>query len=55
MEFVVEMVNIRKEFPGVVANDDITLHYEREKSMLARREWGREIHAHENSVRHVSG
>ena len=25
MEFVVEMVNIRKEFPGVVANDDITL------------------------------
>ncbi|MBP3966446.1 ABC transporter ATP-binding protein [Paenibacillus lignilyticus] len=25
MEFVVEMLNIRKEFPGVVANDDITL------------------------------
>ena len=25
MEFIVEMVNIRKEFPGVVANDDITL------------------------------
>ncbi|BBH22253.1 ABC transporter ATP-binding protein [Paenibacillus baekrokdamisoli] len=25
MEFVVEMINIRKEFPGVVANDDITL------------------------------
>ncbi|MCX7771570.1 MAG: ABC transporter ATP-binding protein [Clostridia bacterium] len=25
MEFVVEMHNIRKEFPGIVANDDITL------------------------------
>lgn len=25
MEYVVEMQNIRKEFPGVVANDDITL------------------------------
>ncbi len=25
MEFIVEMLNIRKEFPGVIANDDITL------------------------------
>lgn len=25
MDYVVEMLNIRKEFPGVVANDDITL------------------------------
>ncbi|WP_219835496.1 ABC transporter ATP-binding protein [Paenibacillus sp. R14(2021)] len=25
MEFVVEMINIHKEFPGVIANDDITL------------------------------
>jgi simple sugar transport system ATP-binding protein len=25
MEYVVEMLNIRKEFPGIVANDDITL------------------------------
>jgi ABC-type uncharacterized transport system ATPase subunit len=25
MEFVVEMLGIRKEFPGIVANDDITL------------------------------
>ncbi|MEO3945950.1 ABC transporter ATP-binding protein [Gorillibacterium sp. CAU 1737] len=28
MGYVVEMVNIRKEFPGVVANDDITLRLE---------------------------
>ena len=25
MEYVIEMLNIRKEFPGVVANDDITV------------------------------
>ncbi|MBM7598537.1 simple sugar transport system ATP-binding protein [Virgibacillus halotolerans] len=25
MEYVIEMLNIRKEFPGVVANDDITM------------------------------
>lgn len=25
MEYVVEMLNIRKEFPGIIANDDITL------------------------------
>jgi ABC-type uncharacterized transport systems, ATPase components len=25
MEYVVEMLNIRKEFPGIVANDNITL------------------------------
>ena len=25
MEYIVEMLNIRKEFPGIVANDDVTL------------------------------
>ncbi|HBE80208.1 MAG TPA: heme ABC transporter ATP-binding protein, partial [Firmicutes bacterium] len=25
MDYVVEMLNIRKEFPGIVANDDITI------------------------------
>ncbi|MBW5445079.1 ATP-binding cassette domain-containing protein [Cohnella sp. CFH 77786] len=29
MDYVVEMLNIRKEFPGVVANDDITLRLKR--------------------------
>ena len=24
-EYIIEMLNIRKEFPGIVANDDITL------------------------------
>src|SRR5699024_1873104 len=26
MEYVIEMLNIRKEFPGVVDNDNITVH-----------------------------
>lgn len=25
MEYIIEMLNIRKEFPGIIANDDITL------------------------------
>src|SRR5699024_3593479 len=25
MDYVIEMLNIRKEFPGVVANDDVTV------------------------------
>ena len=29
MDYVVEMVGIRKEFPGIVANDDITLQLKR--------------------------
>ena len=28
MGYVVEMLNIRKEFPGIVANDNITLQLE---------------------------
>ncbi len=29
MEYVVEMLNIRKEFPGIVANDNVTLQLKR--------------------------
>ena len=25
MEYIIEMLNITKEFPGIIANDDITL------------------------------
>ena len=28
MSHVIEMIGIRKEFPGIVANDDITLRVE---------------------------
>ena len=34
LEYVIEMLNIRKEFPGIVANDNITLQVKK-----------REIHA----------
>ncbi len=29
MSHVIEMLNIRKEFPGIVANDNITLQVEK--------------------------
>lgn len=29
MDYIIEMLNIRKEFPGIVANDDITLQIEK--------------------------
>ena len=28
-DYIIEMLNIRKEFPGIVANDDITLQLRR--------------------------
>lgn len=34
MSYVVEMLNIRKEFPGIVANDNITLSLKKGKFML---------------------
>jgi simple sugar transport system ATP-binding protein len=30
-EFVIEMLHIRKEFPGIVANDDISLTLKKAK------------------------
>lgn len=29
MEYVIEMLGIRKEFPGIVANDNVTLQLKR--------------------------
>ncbi len=29
MDYVIEMLNIRKEFPGIVANDNITLQVQK--------------------------
>ncbi len=31
MDYVIEMLNIRKEFPGVVANDDITIQVKKQE------------------------
>ena len=44
MEYVVEMLKIRKEFPGVVANDDITLQLKPGKSMRYSAKTVPEIH-----------
>ena len=32
-DFVIEMLHITKEFPGIKANDDITLQCEKVRSM----------------------
>ena len=29
MEYAIEMLNITKEFPGIVANDDVTIKVEK--------------------------
>ena len=39
-EYVIEMLNIRKEFPGIVANDDITLQLRRGEIHALLRENG---------------
>ena len=53
MDYVIEMLNIRKEFPGIVANDNITLQLKRAKFMrcLVKRRW--KINAHERAFRTV--
>lgn len=33
-EYIIEMLNITKEFPGIKANDNITFSSKKEKSML---------------------
>ena len=33
-EYIIEMLNITKEFPGIKANDNITLQLKKEKSIL---------------------
>lgn len=54
MEYIIEMCNITKEFPGIIANDDITLQLKKEKPCFAGRKRCRQIHPHERSVRYVS-
>lgn len=36
VEYVIEMLNIRKEFPGIVANDNINLQVKRRNTRAAR-------------------
>ncbi len=55
MSYAIEMLNITKDFPGIRANDDVTLQVE-EKSIhaLLGRKRGREIHADVDFIRSVS-
>ena len=43
MEYVIEMLNITKEFPGIIANDDITLQVRKGEihALLGENEIGR--------------
>ena len=54
MEYVIEMNNITKVFPGIVANDDITLQVKQERYMLYLEKMVQEINADECVVRFVS-
>ena len=49
-EYVIEMLNIRKEFPGIVANDDITLRLKRGEIHALLGENGK-VHLDERPVR----
>lgn len=33
MDYIIEMCGITKEFPGIIANDDVTLQLKRARSM----------------------
>ena len=54
MEYVIEMLNITKVFPGIVANDNITLQVKQgEIHALLRRKWCREINIDECIIRFI--
>ena len=46
MSYAIEMLNIMKEFPGIKANDNVTLQVEQgEITCIVRRKWCRKIDA----------
>lgn len=53
-EFVIEMLHITKEFPGIKANDDITLQLRKGEVHAAGRERRGQKYADECAVRPVS-
>ena len=53
-ENVIEMLHITKEFPGIIANDDITLQLRRGEIHALLGENGAGIHPDERAVRSVS-
>lgn len=54
-EYAIEMLNITKKFPGIIANDNITLQLKKgEISCAAWRKWGRQINIDERAFWLVS-
>ena len=53
-DYIVEMRHITKRFPGIVANDDVTIQVkEGEVYALLGGKRRRQIHADEYALRHV--
>lgn len=52
-EYIVEMKHITKRFPGIVANDDVTIQIKRERSLPFWEKMVQEIHLDEYAVRNV--
>jgi hypothetical protein len=54
MDYVIEMLNITKIFPGIIANDNVSLLVKQGEFMLCWRKRCRKIYTDERSVRTVS-
>lgn len=52
-EYIVEMKHITKRFPGIVANDDVTIQIKRVRSLLCWERMVPEIHLDEYAVWNV--
>ena len=52
-EYIVEMKHITKRFPGIVANDDVTIQIKKGDLCPSGRKWCRKIHLDEYAVRNV--
>ena len=53
-EYAIEMLGITKKFPGIIANDNITLQLKKGEIHALLGEWCRKIHAYECSFWIVS-
>ena len=52
-DYIIEMNHITKRFPGIVANDDVSIQVKRVRYTLFWGEWSGEVHFDEYAVWHV--
>ena len=52
--YAIEMLNITKRFPGIIANDNITLQLKKVRSRAFRRKWRGKINTDECTFWFVS-